>query len=149
MTISRRMLFLSMSFASLARIAFAAEDGPPEGRRIALSGYDPMAYFEDGQPEKGVRKFWYSFDDVIYIFRSSERRAKFATNPEQYAPQYNGYCAAGVSKGYKAEPDPEAWAIASGRLFVFQLKDRVPDFKKDITGLAARADANWPTVKNQ
>jgi hypothetical protein len=86
---------------------------------------------------------------VIYIFRSSERRAKFIANPEQYTPQYNGYCAAGVSKGYKAEPDPDAWAIAGGRLFVFQIKDRVPDFKKNIVGLAAKADANWPTVKNQ
>jgi YHS domain-containing protein len=149
MTISRRMLLLSMSGASLALPAFAAEGGPPEGRRIALSGYDPMAYFEDGKPEKGVREFWYSFDDVIYIFRSSEHRAKFAANPERYAPQYNGYCAAGVSKGYKAEPDPEAWAIAGGRLFVFQLKDRVPDFKKNIAGLAAQADTNWPRVKNQ
>jgi hypothetical protein len=143
------MILLSMSLGSLARPAFAVEDGPPEGRRIALSGYDPMAYFEDGRPEKGLRKFWFSFDDVIYIFRSSEHRAKFAANAEQYAPQYSGYCAAGVSKGYKAEPDPEAWAIAGGRLFVFQLKERVPEFKKNIAGLVARADANWQRVKNQ
>jgi hypothetical protein len=149
MTISRRMLLLLLSCACLAPPAFAAEDGPPEGHRIALRGYDPVAYFEDGQPEKGVREFWYSFDDVIYIFRSAEHRAKFAADPERYAPQYDGYCAAGVSKGYKAEPDPEAWTISGGRLFVFQLKDRVPDFKKDISGLAAKADANWPTVKNQ
>src|ERR1700761_311030 len=101
MTISRRMLLLLMGCACLARPVFGAEDGPPEGRRIALSGYDPMAYFEYGRPEKGTREFWYSFDNVIYIFRSSEHRARVAADPERYAPQYHGYCAAGVSKGYK------------------------------------------------
>ena len=127
----------------------AAQDGPPEGRRIALSGYDPVAYFEDGKPTKGSQQFWYSFDDVVYVFRSAEHRAKFAADPERYAPQYAGYCAGGVSKGYKTEPDPEAWMIANGKLFVFEFKDRVPELRKRIEELAAKANANWPTVRTQ
>jgi YHS domain-containing protein len=121
----------------------------PEGRRIALSGYDPVAYFEDGGPAKGSREFWFSFDDAVYFFRSEKHRALFASDPERYAPQYSGYCAGGISKGYKAEPDPEAWTIANGKLFVFQFKDRVPEFKKTIDDLAAKANANWPTVRAQ
>jgi hypothetical protein len=42
------MILLSMDCAYLARPVFGAEDSPLEGRRIALSGYDPMAYFENG-----------------------------------------------------------------------------------------------------
>lgn len=127
----------------------AGEEGPPPGRRVALRGYDPVSYFVDGRPTRGSPALWYSFDDVVYLFRSPDHRAKFAADPERFAPQYAGYCAAGISKGYKTEPDPEAWLIANGKLFVFQRKDRVPEFKKRIAELAAKASANWPTVKGQ
>lgn len=151
MSILRRALLVLALCPGLTWPAFraAADDGPPPERRISLSGYDPVAYFVDGKPAKGSRSFWYSFDDVVYLFRSSDHRARFAADPERYAPQYQGYCAAGVSKGYKAAPDPEAWLIVNGKLFVFQRKDRVPEFKKRIAELAARANANWPTVKKQ
>lgn len=149
MTIGRRAFVafaLSSGFAWPA-LSAAGDDGFPAGRRISLSGYDPVSYFVDGKPAKGSRKFWYSFDDVVYLFRSSEHRAMFAADPERYAPQYAGYCAGGVSKGYKVEPDPEAWIIANGRLYVFQFKDRVPEFRKRIEELVAKANAKWPTVK--
>lgn len=148
-TIHQRTLLVSILWCALTwpALGAAGEDGPPAGRRIALRGYDPVAYFVDGQPARGSSAFWHSFDDVVYLFRSSEHRAKFATDPERYAPQYAGYCAAGVSKGYKAEPDPEAWVVANGKLYVFQRKDRVPEFRKRIEELAAKASANWPTVK--
>ncbi len=151
MTFSRRRVLFAAICAGFLWPTFAdaSEGAPPEGRRIALSGYDPVAYFEDGQPAKGSREFWYSFDVVIYVFRSAEHRAKFVAEPERYAPQYTGYCAGGVSKGYKTEPDPEAWLIANGKLFVFEFKDRVPMFRKIIEDVAAKANTNWPTVRAQ
>ncbi len=150
-TISQRALLASTLWCALAwpALSAAGDDGPPAGRRISLRGYDPVSYFVDGKPARGSRAFWYAFDDVVYLFRSSEHRAKFAADPERYAPQYAGYCAGGVSKGYKTEPDPEAWIIANGKLFVFQFKDRVPEFRKRIEELAARANSNWPTLKGQ
>jgi hypothetical protein len=129
----------------LATFARAAE--PPAGRRIALSGYDPVAYFTDGRPAKGVRGYWHAFDDSVYLFRSAAHRDQFAAQPERYAPQYSGFCAGGVSQGYKTEPDPEAWLIANGRLFVFQYKDRVEMFRQKIAEIEAQANANWPAVK--
>jgi hypothetical protein len=113
-----------------------------------LSGYDPVAYFEDGKPAKGSPDFWYAFDDVVYLFRSAQHREMFAANPERFAPQYDGYCAGGISKGYKVEPDPEAWLIANGKLFVFQFQDRVPMFRKIIDNVATEASRNWPALKN-
>ena len=50
---------------------------------------------------------------------------------------------------YKAEPDPEAWIIANGRLFVFQFKDRVPMFQKIIDEVAAKANENWPAAEEK
>jgi hypothetical protein len=121
----------------------AAQTGPrPAGRRTALSGYDPVSYFTPGRPEKGASDFWFAFDDAVYLFRDAEHRALFSADPERYAPQYSGFCAGGISEGYKTEPDPEAWAILDGKLFVFQLKDKVPEFKRDLSFIE-KADLNW------
>jgi hypothetical protein len=141
-----RWALLCMAFLFVAP-AHAAD--PPAGRRIALSGYDPVAYFIDGKPVKGVRGYWHAFDDSVYLFRSATHRDLFAAQPERYAPQYSGFCAGGVSKGYKTEPDPEAWLIANGRLFVFQYKDRVEAFRQKIAEIEAQANANWPVVRKK
>jgi hypothetical protein len=53
-----------------------------------------------------------------------------------------------VSKGYKAEPDPEAWLIVDGKLYVLQLKERVADFKKNPAAFIAKAEANWPALRH-
>jgi hypothetical protein len=143
----RRFLLAIMPVASLAVLASATAQTLPAGRRVALGGYDPVAYFTDGQPQKGSEAFWFAFDDAVYLFKSAEHRAAFAADPERYAPQYAGFCAAGMSKGYKTEPDPEAWAILNGKLYVFQLKDRVPGFKQD-TAFIDKANSNWPGLKD-
>ena len=146
-----RRVILSIALLGIASIcAYGAQaEQFPEGRRVALSGHDPVAYFEDGEPAKGSREFWFAFDDVVYLFRSAQHRDKFAADPERFAPQYDGYCAGGVSKGYKTEPDPEAWLIANGRLFVFQFKDRVPMFQKIIDEVAAKANENWLSLRSK
>jgi hypothetical protein len=144
--IGRRILF-SLAPAALLAATPADAQPLPAGRRIAISGYDPVGYFTDGRPEKGSAEFWFAFDDAVYLFKDAERRATFAGDPEHYAPQYAGFCAAGVSKGYKTEPDPEAWAILNGKLYLFQLKDRVPDFKQD-TAFIDKANSNWPGLKD-
>ena len=145
-----RRVFLSAGAAAATTLLAPAPGSasPPAGRRIALSGYDPVSYFTDGRPEKGSNAFWFAFDDAVYLFRSAEHRAMFAADPERYAPQYDGFCAAGVSKGYKTEPDPEAWVIANGKLYVLMLKERVPDFKRDTAAFVDKADANWPTLRD-
>jgi hypothetical protein len=147
-----RRVFLSASAAAAAAVlnpsSGTAADSPPAGRRIALSGYDPVSYFTDGRPEKGSDAFWFAFDDAVYLFRSADHRAMFAADPERYAPQYSGFCAAGISKGYKTEPDPEAWVIANGKLYVLMLKERVPEFKRDTAAFVGKADANWPGLQD-
>src|SRR5688572_28512084 len=95
-------LFALVAAAGLVVSTSAHAAEPPAGRRIALSGYDPVAYFTDGKPAKGAREHWHAFDDAVYLFRSAAHRNQFAAQPERYAPQYAGYCAGGVSKGYKA-----------------------------------------------
>ena len=151
-TIARRSFLLLIAVLAVltvsAELDAAGAQTSPSGRRVALSGYDPVAYFKLGRPEKGNAAFWFAFDDVIYHFMSAEHREIFAAEPERYARQYAGFCAAGLSKGEKHEPDPEAWAIVNGKLYVVALKERIEQFKKDPDSFINKANANWPRLRD-
>jgi YHS domain-containing protein len=116
--------------------------------RIALWGYDPVSYFTVGHPEQGSAEFSFRFDDTTYWFASEEHRTMFAADPEHYAPQFKGYCAASVARGLKIEADPEAWTIWNGKLFVFGSKDAVPEFKANPGEIAHKANEAWTMLKD-
>jgi YHS domain-containing protein len=116
---------------------------PVPGKRVALSGYDPVAYFTKKRPTKGLAQFWSTFDDAVYFFESSEHRALFMSAPDKYAPQYAGFCAGGVAFGVKIRADPEAWVVSDDKLFVFADRQDVADFAADPAKFVAKADAGW------
>ena len=151
---SRRLVLSVASVAAwcalLGLLSFSAAEAASTKNqtRIALDGYDPVAYFTDGHPILGSQAFAFDFDDAVYYFKSAEHREMFVTDPDRYAPQYSGYCAISVSIGKKVHADPEAWVISDGKLFVFGAKSGVPMFEKDSAAIVNQANANWPTVRN-
>ena len=125
-----------------------AEDGQ-QTARVALAGYDPVAYFVDGRPVKGSSAFSFTFDDAVYYFASAEHQKMFSTDPDRYAPRYSGYCAAALSMGMKLEVDPQSWTISNGKLYVFAGTKGSSLFAEDSAGTIAKADANWAALKAQ
>lgn len=58
---------------------------------VAIKGYDPVAYFTEGDAVKGKKKFSYVWNEAKWYFVSAANRDLFASDPERYAPQYGGY----------------------------------------------------------
>ncbi|MEO0537060.1 MAG: YHS domain-containing (seleno)protein [Cyanobacteria bacterium P01_A01_bin.123] len=113
---------------------------------IAIRGADPVAYFTAGNYVAGSPEYTYEWGDAIWQFASAENRDLFASNAEQYAPQYGGFCAWAVSQGYTAAVDPTAWAIVDGKLYL-NFDARVQSrWQRDIPGNIAKANQNWPGV---
>jgi YHS domain-containing protein len=148
--LSRRYVFQGVIATVLcgtsARRSVAQSNRPP--RRVAIGGYDPVAYFTDGRPVKGSSSFSFSFDEADYFFASADHQRLFSADPDRYAPQYAGYCAIGVSLDHKAEVDPESWAISNGKLYVFHYKRDMEKFAGTSSDIVAKADANWASVKS-
>jgi YHS domain-containing protein len=145
--LSRRS-FVSAAVAVLCcGTATAQNASPVAGKRVALKGYDPVAYFTDGKPEQGSSEFTFAFDDSTYWFKSAEHQARFAADPEHYAPQFDGYCAIQLSRGRKIEADPEAWTITNGKLYVFAGKGGVPVFQQQTASVVEKAGENWPKLR--
>jgi len=113
---------------------------------VAIKGYDPVAYFADGKPQKGRKEFEYVWMGAKWHFAGAKHRGLFIRSPEKYAPQYGGYCAYAVSRGTIADIDPEAWDIVDGRLYLNLSKKIRDQWSKDIPGNIKRANANWPII---
>ena len=58
---------------------------------VAIKGYDPVAYFTEGEAVKGKKEFSHSWNEAKWYFASANNRDRFASDPEHYAPQYGGY----------------------------------------------------------
>ena len=117
-----------------------------DGQGLAIRGTDPVAYFTEGGPVAGSSEFTYTWGNATWQFASAENRDLFAANPEQYAPQYGGFCAWAVSQGYTASIDPDAWRIVDGKLYLNFSRGVQRRWERDIPGNINQADANWPGV---
>jgi len=78
-----------------------------------------------------------------------EHRDLFTATPGKYAPQFGGYCAWAVSRGYTADGDPDAWTIVDGSLYINYSKAVRAQWAQDIPGNIAKGRANWPAVLNK
>jgi YHS domain-containing protein len=112
----------------------------------AVGGYDPVAYFSQGRPLAGKRAITLTWKGVTWRFATEANRDLFKQNPEAYAPQYGGYCAWAVSRGYTAKGDPRYWKIVDGKLYLNYDAGVQKDWEKDIPGNIGKADRNWPKV---
>lgn len=149
-----RRIFAALAFAFAAFFAAAtpaAAEAPVHTgllSRVAVSGYDPVAYFTDGRPVRGTAQFRIMHEGYEYRFASAEHLAAFRANPARYLPQYGGYCAWAVSQGYTAPGNPNNWRIVDGRLYLNYNDEIQTRWEQDIPGHIRRANANWPAVLN-
>jgi enamine deaminase RidA (YjgF/YER057c/UK114 family) len=139
-------MLLGLFVALFGRAAWGDE------ARIAISGYDPVAYFTDRAPARGASDFEYVRHNARWYFASAAHRDLFVANPEHYAPQYDGFCAMGASldKGaHKDTVDPQAWAIVDGKLYLTHTVRSLDRWRQNTNDNIKRADAKWSAVKNQ
>jgi len=73
---------------------------------VALRGYDAVAYFKDSLPVKGAAEHKAEYKGSTFHFASKANRDAFVADPARYAPQNGGFCAFGMSGGYKAALRP-------------------------------------------
>jgi hypothetical protein len=144
----RQVVRLATATFVLGFAAPAWAQDPSQVDRLAIGGYDPVAYFTDGQPLLGKPEFEHAWDGVRYRFVSAQHRTLFRTDPDRFAPQFAGSCAMAMSRGMKVEANPKNWLISNGRLFVFFSSDAVERFQADPQGTAAEAGKNWELLKS-
>jgi hypothetical protein len=126
-------------------VAPAMNDSP----RLAIGGYDTVAYHTQGKAVPGKLEYQTVWHDARWQFSNQEDLDLFVKDPEKYAAQYDGHCAMGVAyeNGHKDTVDPEAFTIVNGKLYLNHTKYWTTEWRKNEATNISRADKNWPTVK--
>ncbi len=117
--------------------------------RVAIKGYDPVAYFKARKAIKGHKQISSNWNGANWFFASQDNKNAFEINPSKYAPQYGGYCAYGVSvPETKIDIDPNAWHINKGKLYLNYTPETQVIWLEDKESHIEDADKIWPKIKN-
>ena len=112
----------------------------------AIKGYDTVAYFTEGAPVKGTKQFSTEYQQATWWFASQQNLDLFLQSPEQYAPQYGGYCAYAVSQNTTASTEPELFTIVDGKLYLNYSEKINQQWSANKARFILDADNNWPSL---
>jgi YHS domain-containing protein len=142
-----RHLRISLIIAGIASAVFGfGGSAQADNQRLALKGYDPVAYFTEKQPMKGDPQHQHQWDGATYRFASAKHLEIFKADPDRYLPQYNNLCAASLANGVKIEGNPEYWLVADGRLYLFGGPRGPALMSQNVSAMKGKADANLTLV---
>src|SRR5204862_4778145 len=95
------------------------------------------------QAVKGDKTFAQNWKGANWYFSSAENLNLFKSNPEKYAPQFGGYCAFAVSKGFTANTDPNAFKIINDKLYLCADKQILEKWVAEGEESLKKSEENW------
>jgi len=112
----------------------------------ALKGYDATAYLNTGGAADGTDTYSVTWKGAVWRFSNAEDAALFEANPDNYAPQFGGYCTRAMSINREVPGDPEVWRIHNGKLYVFFAPRGGNIFDDGPDEMIALAQVHWDTL---
>jgi YHS domain-containing protein len=110
---------------------------------VAIDGYDPVAYFTDGEPVIGTPCFEMDYQGTAYRFSSEENLDRFAQDPVAFLPQLGGYSVFGMAQGKRYDVNPKSFDIIDGKLYLSRNAKVRQLWQANPDGYLDRAEENW------
>ena len=142
-------------FLMLVATHSLAADWNTNNEGIVLDGYDVVAYKTEDSARQGLAEYSAQYDGVTFYFTSEKNRELFTSEPTQYIPKYNGYCAFAVgANNTKVPASPDTFKYYNGELLVFfndlyegnKFNTKVP-WNENEGALYTQAQQNWTQLK--
>jgi hypothetical protein len=114
---------------------------------LAISGFDPVAYFTDAQALPGKGEFEQVVGGTVWRFRNAGNRAAYMADPEVYTPRYGGYDPVDVARSVAVAGNPLLWIINGERLYFFYRAETRDEFVRDRDRIISTADREWPAIR--
>jgi len=113
---------------------------------LAISGFDPVAYFTEAKPKIGRPDVELRVDGTVWRFRNEGNRAAFAVHPEVYMPRFGGYDPVAIARDASVPGHPLFWAVTGERLYLFYSAEARMAFLTEPGRIIERATRKWPDV---
>jgi hypothetical protein len=114
---------------------------------LAIEGFDPVAYFVDGRPLRGLPDFEAGLYGAVWRFRNEGNEASFLAHPEVYGPQFGGYDPIDLARGVTSAGNPLFWVIFGQRLYLFGIEANRDAFAADPARFLPLANQRWPALE--
>lgn len=113
---------------------------------LAISGFDPVAYFSRHQAVQGDPLLELTQNGAVWRFNNEGNRAAFAEHPEVYTPRFGGFDPVAIVRGVSVPGNSLIWAIAGDRLYLFYNDKARAEFLANPGLIIENADRRWPEV---
>jgi hypothetical protein len=114
---------------------------------LAISGFDPVAYFTDGAALPGKGALEQVVAGAAWRFRNEGNRAAFVADPDIYMPRFGGHDPIALARGRAVAGNPLVWLISGERLYLFYTPEARDQFAGNPAATAAAAELQWPAVR--
>ncbi|MVO18269.1 YHS domain-containing (seleno)protein [Parasedimentitalea huanghaiensis] len=116
------------------------------GNPLGMHGVDPVSMFQADAPVSGDATNTSSHEGVDYYFSSAEAQQGFNVDPENFLPQFGGFCAFGIFVGKKLDGDVRYADIVDGKLYLFVNAAIFQKYLEDKDAVIQGAYAKWPEI---
>lgn len=141
---------IAFLFAVVAGVAARADPQVSgAGQALAVSGFDPVAYFSDGRALAGRDTIALRWRGQRWHFDTERNRAAFEANPRAYMPAFKGLCAVGLSEGRRVRGDPREWVVHGGRLYLLETASERRRLEVVPDEVLAKAHAAWAELHSK
>lgn len=121
--------------------------------KLAIQGYDPVAYIEQKKAVKGKKEFAVNVNGAIYYTSSAKNKELLVKNASKYEPAYGGWCAFAMGDyGEKVEINPTTFKVIDGKTYLFYNKfftNTLSSWNKNEATLKKNADQNWKKLTSK
>jgi hypothetical protein len=114
---------------------------------LAISGFDPVAYFTESSAKEGRAEVEFNSDGVTWRFRNEGNRAAFTERPDIYAPRFGGYDPVAIARGASVPGHPLYWRVSGQRLYLFYSAKARAAFAAEPDRVLEAAERKWPAVQ--
>ena len=110
---------------------------------VAIRGYDPVSFFTEEELQAGNEDLEVIYAGAKWRFATDIHKAMFEAAPEDFMPQFGGYCAYGVANNYLADGSPRFWLIDGEKLYFFFSEGQLVMWSQNKDVLLKRSPDNW------
>ncbi len=137
------LAFVGMKISGISPVGFGMHDAIQQSNDKAIGGYDPVAYFTQGEAVMGNHTICTEWEGSTWCFASEEHKNMFVANPEQYVPACGGHCVLAASTGFAAPGNPESWSIEDGQLYFYSGEEIKQEVQKNIEAVKSGIEEKW------
>jgi hypothetical protein len=142
-------LLVGTALSSLAYDITVKTASNVDASGVILGGIDPTSYATGVAAVAGAEDFAAEVGGATYLFASAKARDSFVAALATFEPAFGGFCATGAALGNKPDGDPANFRNFEEQLYLFVSEDPVAIWDKDPAGTLAKANANWPNIRDK